>query len=308
MQIVQQEVFSRLPLRDESRRLFHGRGHCFSGYEDVLIDWFNPVVLITLYAAREQVWLEQLADFLRDNITSANAVLVQERFLSGAPVRSLYGESPEQIFAVENGLRYRLRLGEAQNIGFFPDMRQGRQLVQKLAADKRVLNLFAYSCSFSVAALASGAERVINVDMNRGALELGKLNHQLNNIELRRAGFLALDILRSFNRLQQLGPFELLVCDPPAYQGKSFKAERDWPKLLRKVAGLLAPGGEVVACLNGPHLPPGFLQELFDDSCPQLELQQQLQPGEDFPEAEAHRGVWIFHYRDKSGPSGKIAS
>lgn len=300
MQIVQQQVLQRLPLERESRRLFHGRGHCFPGYEDLLIDWFAPVVLISLYGARDDAWLEQLVDFLRDQIPFAEAILVQERFLSNAPVRTLYGEQPDRIDAVENGLRFRLRLGEAQNIGFFPDMRCGRELVTTLAAGKRVLNLFSYSCSFSVAALFGGADQVVNVDMNRGALELGRLNHQLNSIELRRAGFLSLDILRSFKRLQQLGPFDLVVCDPPAYQGRSFKAERDWPKFLRRLPELTADSFDLIACLNGPHLPPDFLQNLVQEIRPELDLVDSFQPAADFPERQSERGVWTFHYRRSS--------
>lgn len=297
MQLVQQEVLQRLPCKEESRRLFHGRGHCFPGYENLLIDWFEPIVLVSLYAARDDAWLNQLSLFLRESIPSAKAILLQERFLPQAPVRSLYGEQPEQICAVENGLRYRLRLGTAQNIGFFPDMRLGRELVNGLAAGKRVLNLFSYSCSFSVAALAGDAEQVVNVDMNRGALELGRLNHQINNIDLRRASFLSLDILRSFSRLQQLGPFDLVICDPPAYQGKSFKAERDWPKLLRRLPKLTASSFDLLACLNGPHLSPDFLQDLVNDIRPDLALVDRFQPGTDFPERHSERGVWVFHYR-----------
>ena len=180
-------------------------------------------------------------------------------------------------------------------------MGQGRALVRNLSAKKRVLNLFSYTCSFSVAALAGEAKTVVNLDMNRGALELGRLNHQINQLDLRQVSFLPLEFFRSVNKLKRLGPFDLVICDPPAYQGKSFKAERDWPKLLRKLADFLAPGGDLIACLNGPHLPPEFLQDLVSKIRPELVLQQKLQPGEDFPEAEASRGVWTFHYKDESG-------
>ena len=137
--------------------------------------------------------------------------------------------------------------------------------------------------------------------MNRGALQLGLLNHQLNQLDLRKTSFLALELFRSFTRLKRLAPFDLIICDPPAYQGKSFKAERDWPKLLQKLPDLIAPGGEIVACLNGPHLPPKFLLRLFAESWPQMSLQQQLSSGNSFPEADPDRGVWVFHYRDESG-------
>ncbi len=297
MHIVKQEIERHLPLGEESRRLFHGRGHCFPGYDDLLIDWFSPIVLVSLYRPRTEDWLSELVTLINEQIEDMEGIVLQERFLTDGPVRLLWGKKPEQVNAVEAGLRFRLRLGEAQNIGFFPDMAGGRALVNKLSAGKRVLNLFAYTCSFSVAAFAGTAEQIVNLDMNRGALELGKFNHQLNQQDLRRVSFLSLEFFRSMSRLRRLAPFEVIICDPPAYQGKSFKAERDWPKLLRKIPDLLAPGGDFIACLNGPHLPPEFLLELFAELRPEMKLQQKLQPGDDFPETDPERGVWIFHYR-----------
>ena len=300
MQLIADEICRRLPADQRSRRLFHGRGHCFPGYEDLLIDWFCPVVLVSLYSPRAEAWLLQLVELLEQKVHGLSAVLLQERFLPNGPVRLLVGDAPLAIDAIEDGLRYRLRLGAAQNIGFFPDMARGRALARRVAVKKKVLNLFSYTCSFSVAAMAGGADQVVNLDMNRGALELGRVNHHLNRLDLRRVSFLPLELFRSVTRLKRLGPFDLVICDPPAYQGKSFKAERDWPKLLRKLPDFLAPGGEVIACLNGPHLPPEFLLELFSEIRPELELLQRLQPGNDFPEADASRGVWLFHYRNIS--------
>lgn len=297
MQPVLQEIQTHSPNGDESRRLFHGRGCCFPGYDDLVIDWFKPVVLITLYRSRGTVWLEKLIRLLRQQLVGVRAILLQERFISHGPSRLLWGDLPETVDAVEDGLHYRLRLADAQNIGFFLDMAVGRRLVRERGANRRVLNLFAYTCSFSVAALTGGAEQVVNLDMNRGALELGRFNHRLNRLEERRATFLTLELLRSFSKLRKLAPFDLLICDPPASQGKSFNAERDWPKLLRRFPGLLAPGAEILACLNAHFLPPEFLQQLFSTLMPQAELLQALQPGGDFPESSPEKGLWILHYR-----------
>ena len=297
MKVITQEISKRLPLGVESRRLFHGRGHCFPGYDDLLIDWFQPVVLVMLYQQRQELWLTELLGFLRHLIPDAEAIVLQERFLPNTPSRLLWGEMPDQVDAVEAGLRYRLRLTEAQNVGFFPDVAVGRQLIRQIAKGKNVLNLFAYSCSFSVAALAGGAQQVVNLDMNRSALKLGRQNHHLNQLEIRRASFLPLELFRSFGRLRKLTRFELLICDPPAYQGKSFKAERDWPKLLRKLPQILAPKAEILACLNAPHLPPEFLLRLFSELLPMAELLATLQPSDDFPETTVDRGVWMFHLR-----------
>ena len=180
MQTILEQINSRLSRDGGARRLFHGRGRCFPGYEDLVIDWYSPVVLVMLYRVREERWLRLLVGQLKAALPDLAAVVLQERHLPGAPSRLLFGSLPDEVDALEDGLRYRLRLMNAQNIGFFPDMKEGRGFVRHGAAGAKVLNLFAYSCSFSVAALAGGARSVVNVDMSRSALELGRLNHLIN--------------------------------------------------------------------------------------------------------------------------------
>lgn len=291
------EIETRILTGNESRRLFYGRGHCFSGYEDLVIDWFEPVVLVTLYRQREGGWLAQLVTFLRSQLVAVEAVILQERYLRGSPSRILFGELPSVVNAIEAGLKYRLRLHGTQNIGFFPDMAQGRALVKKLAAEKKILNLFSYSCSFSVAAISAGATHVVNLDMNRSALELGRLNHHLNNLDLRKVSFLPLELFRSFSKLRKLAPFDLIICDPPGEQGNNFQPQRDWSKIARKLPELLSSGGEMLICLSSPHLSSDYLQQIFTEFCPQAKLLQIVSAGKDFPELGPDKGTNILHYQ-----------
>jgi len=295
--VVRQQILQRLPAQGESGRLFHGRGHCFPGYEDLLIDYYPPVVLVTLYRQRDDDWLRQLCCLLAELLPDLQAVWLQERFLVNAPGRLLSGRLPATVDAMENGLRFRLRLGDAQNVGFFPDMASGRAVVRERSGNRSVLNLFAYTCSFSVAAMAGGASRVVNLDMNRGALDLGRINHQLNSQDLRAVSFLPHELFRSQSRLRRLGPFDLIVCDPPATQGKSFTAERHWPKLVRRLPELLNPGGEVLACLSAPHLPPRFLDDLVLASAPSLAKIGSYTAGAAFPEHYPQRGLNLALFR-----------
>lgn len=297
MKSIQTEINRKDFIGNNSRRLFHGRGHCFPGYEDIVIDWFRPVVLVTLYKQRDEVWLEQLVVMLRSQIATLEAVILQKRYFRDSPSHILFGELPPDINAVESGLNYRLRLNSAQNIGFFIDMAQGRDLVKKISVEKKVLNLFSYSCGFSVAALAAGASQVVNLDMNRGALELGRLNHRINNLDLRKVSFLQLELFRSFSKLRKLAPFDLIICDPPAEQGSNFLPQRDWSKLVRKLPELLKPEGEILICLSCPYLSSDFIQPLFKEFHPQSKLLQTLYSGDDFPEISIDKGLNILHYR-----------
>ena len=291
MDLLKREIEKKGALTRESRRLFHGRGHCFSGYEDILVDWFDPIILVTLYRPRSENWICDLASWLQHRYIAA-AVIVQERFLPTSPSRVIVGTLPDEVCAVENSLKYRLRLTAAQNIGFFLDMAVGRNLIREMANGKKVLNLFSYTCSFSVAAIAAGARQVVNVDMNRGALKLGEYNHQLNCLDLRCASFLSFEIFRSFSRLARLAPFDMIICDPPDEQGSSFRPQRDWPRLARKLPQLLSSCGQLYLCLSSPHIRSAEIEELFKD----LSLAGRYRSGDDFPESEPEKGLNILHY------------
>jgi len=297
MKLIETEINKRALSGSESCRLFHGRGQCFPGYEDLLIDWYKPVVLITIYSQRDSAWFARLVSLLCSKLDGIKTVILQQRYLKNSPSHILFGELPDEVNAVEDGLKYRLRLNSSQNIGFFLNMAQGRRLVAKSVAAKKVLNLFSYSCSFSVVAIASGATQVVNLDMNRGALELGRLNHQLNNLELRKASFLPMEVFRSFSKLRKLAPFDLIICDPPDTQGESFQPQRDWPKLVKKLPELLGPGGEILFCLSSPYLAPQVIQQLVKKSCRKVQLLKVYYSDDCFPEKNLDNGLNLLHYR-----------
>jgi 23S rRNA (cytosine1962-C5)-methyltransferase len=281
----------------ESRRLFYGRGHCFAGLEDVVIDHHPGLIVIFLYRERQHDWLEALARQLSIEDPSVHCVAVQHRYDNGCPMEALIGVLPSTPLAVEAGLRYQLNLQRGQNIEFFPDMAFGRALVRQHAAGKKILNLFAYTCSFSVAALAAGARQVVNVDMSRSALDQGRLNHTLNDSDLRAASFVAVELFRSFGRMAKLGPFDLIVCDPPAQQGKSFTAKTHWPKLLKRLPHWLSPGGELMLCVNGPHLPEQFMEEQIALHLPEAQQLQCHVAGSAFPEKDPRCVTRLYHLK-----------
>jgi len=305
--IILQEIRRR---RRGAVRIFHGRGGCFAGLEFLNIDLYAPLVLIMLYRPVEEAWLRELCRAIASQTKlRAESFLVQHRHLHGCPQQLLSGEMPRELQLEEDGLLYRIRPSDAQNPGFFPDMARGRELVRGISRGKAVLNLFAYSCSFSCAALAGGADRVINLDMSRSALELGRQNHRLNGLEGRGAGFLCHDLFKSFGKLEKLGPFDLVILDPPAAQGRSFLAERDWPKLAQRLPRLLRAGGEFLACVSAPHLGRSFLEQTFTGHLPSAGLLAGQRAGEDFPESDPDKGLHLLHYRwPGPGPETSLES
>ena len=105
-----------------------------------------------------------------------------------------------------------------------------------------------------------------------------------------------MEFFRSISKLRKLGPFDMVICDPPAAQGKSFSARTHWPKLIRKLPSLLSDHAEIYACLNARHIPSHYLREQFSELLPEATLKESLQAGPDFPESDEHTGLVIERY------------
>ena len=289
-------TFTTYPVT-EAQRLFHGRGHAYPGLEHVAIDWLPPVVLITVYKAVEHDWLQKVASELMDSIPDCRSVQVQYRYQHGGPFECLLSEEIKDLIITESGLQYHIQLGRIQNPGLFLDMRTGRDWVKAHAQDKRVLNLFAYTCGFSVAAIAGGASYVLNVDNNNSVLSRGRENHRLNGHELRNVRFEKINIFNSWSRIKKHGPYDMLVCDPPTFQVGSVNIERDYRKIIRRLPEWMSDNGIVILCLNAPDLSGGFLDELVAEHCPQCEFQENIYPPAVFKESVPGKGLKIHVYR-----------
>ena len=282
----------------DSFRVFHGRGRTFSELEFVTVDYFQPAILVTLFFEPPAHWLDQFIEKIKPLFSPRNSVLVvQRRYLPNAPSEIVWGQLPDTIYARRGHLLFNLHLAQQQNSGFFLDIESGRQWLEQHAADKRVLNLFAYTCAFSVVAIAAGAEKVVNVDMSSAALNLGRANHQLNNFAKNKSEFVAENILKSWSRVKKPGPYDLVIIDPPSYQKGSFIAEKDYAKVIRRLPELMPAGGLVLACLNAPELSEGFLRQQFFEQCPAAEFVERVKPHADFPDIDPEQQLKLLVYQ-----------
>ncbi|RRJ82392.1 class I SAM-dependent methyltransferase [Aestuariirhabdus litorea] len=300
--LLQQAAGRASPISDNVRRLFHGRGHCFPGLEAINLDALGRQWLLTLY---REVGEEPLAELVaalqalahRCKGEPLQALLLQRRYLPGAPTEVLLGELQPQPIVIEAGARYQLELGKQQNSGLFLDMATGRQWLREHSEGARVLNLFAYTCAFSVVAMLGGAQRVVNLDMSQRSLQKGWINHRLNGIDLGRVEFLPHDLLKSWGKLKRKGPFDRVIVDPPSFQKGSFEAERHYQKVVARLPELLAPGGEVLLCLNDPDLGVDFVQQAVKGAGDALGFVRRIETGEDFPEQDTNKGLKLLLYR-----------
>lgn len=285
----------------DAQRLFHGRGGRFPGCEDWLLDWYPPVWLLTKFgevSAEEQALLIQALQARQTQLAPdqpLNAVL-QSRVAGGSHAQVLAGAMPEPHVVREDGALYRVNLLRGQNHGLFLDMAEGRRWLRAHAQGAKVLNLFAYTCSFSVAALLGGAKSVVNIDMAHPALTTGQQNHQLNGIT-QGAKFLGHDLFSSWGKVARYGPYDWVIADPPSFQKGSFVAAKDWPRLLRRLPNLLRPDGRALLCLNAPELPESFLRDLLATEAPELVVEQRLPNPAVFADVSPDRALKVLVVR-----------
>lgn len=296
---------------DGVRRIFHGRGGFYPGYEHVTLDWYPPVLLLTSFqnitddeltiwrVAIERRWrecfsVEEDDPMNQEKHTVANLVY-QCRAHTPKTTCLLSGTVPQgQHIVQENGDKYLVHLLRGQNHGLFLDMANGRSWVRNNAKGKRVLNLFAYTCAFSIAALNGGADEVVNCDMAKGAIRVGQRNHQINGLQSAR--FLSHNVMKSWGKLKKLGPYDIVVVDPPSYQKGSFEARKDYNKIIRRLPTLLRPGGRAMLCLNAPELDTHFLRSLVGTNAPELQFVERLKNPDTFPAVDRERALKVLMY------------
>ncbi|WP_339515613.1 class I SAM-dependent methyltransferase [Pseudomonas sp. RL_15y_Pfl2_60] len=282
----------------ETRRLFHGRGRLWAGLEHVTADWLQGVLLVSLFrepgadelAALKQE-LQQLTQSAAWQASQAQTLLLQHRYLPDSSMEVLHGEMVDERVISEDGLNYLLDLGKKQNNGLFLDMRFGRKWVREHAKGKRVLNLFAYTCGFSLAAIAGGAEHVVNLDMARAALSRGRDNHRLNQHDMSRVSFLGHELFKSWGKVSKLGPYDLIIIDPPSFQKGSFALSKDYQRIIRRLPTLLTENGLVLACVNDPDVGPQFLIDGMASDAPSLRFEKRLDNPPEFADIDPDSGL-----------------
>ena len=234
-------------------RLVHGES---DGLPGLVVDRYADVLVAQFLSAGAERWREPILDALAE---SNGCEAIYER--SDAEVRTIEGLASRSGFArgnrdaqrcpiVEYGLNFRVDVEAGQKTGFFLDQRENRQRVRALAAGREVLDCFAYTGGFSIAALAGGAKRVLALESSAPALEVARENLAANPLDAARLEFAQADVFGHLRQLRDRGSaFDLVVLDPPkvaptaALAKNAARAYKDINLLalkLLKAGGLLA--------------------------------------------------------------------
>lgn len=183
-----------------------------------------------------------------------------------APVLLRGEEGPLECVVTESGIRYGIDFAAGYSHGLFLDQRANRAFVRR-SKPKRLLNTFAYTCSFSVVAALGGGETV-SVDLSKKSLDRGRENFALNELNPATGHrFIADDVMEVLPRLGRRGDkFDLIILDPPTFsrgnQGRRWQVEQHFEDLLNAALELAAPGCRLLLSTNCTKLDPRTLERM----------------------------------------------
>ncbi len=180
-------------------------------------------------------------------------------------VRSLiYGEEQPEVEILEKGLKFSVDVLEGQKTGLFLDQREMRSWVRELSGGRRVLNCFAYTGGFSVAALAGGASHVDSVEISGKCQPRVEKNIALNNLPSDRHNFIKADVF-DFLKTSSFD-YDLLILDPPAFVKKRediARAFRAYKDMNAHVMKKMAPGSLLLTCSCSYHVEESLFQNIL---------------------------------------------
>ncbi|MFO7576272.1 MAG: class I SAM-dependent rRNA methyltransferase [Pelovirga sp.] len=167
----------------------------------------------------------------------------------------LCGEAaPLPLKVKENGLIYQVNLRSGLHTGLFPDQRRNRREIMQRCQGRTVLNLFAFTGAFSVAAAAAGADRVTSIDVSEKYLKIARENFVGNGIDPHAHEFLVADVFAELARLQAEGrQFDCILFDPPSFsttKKSRFATQGGTAQLVSATLPLLRPGGLLCSSTN----------------------------------------------------------
>jgi 23S rRNA (cytosine1962-C5)-methyltransferase len=269
-------------------RLVNGAG---DGLDELIIDDFAGRWLISV---KEGAASPKLAPGLGYRALYAKTLSKNEK----SPPAHLGGEELTARFPVrEHGLSYWIDFRSGYSQGLFLDQRLNRRRLRELCTGRRILNTFAYTCSFGVAAVSAGA-KAVNLDLSRNYLEWGQENYRLNSLEPEESDFVYGDVFDWLGRFAKRGRrFDVVVLDPPTFSRSRtsgvFRAEKDYGALLERALRVIASEGILLCCLNAHHISATEFRYVLKDSLPSAVDLKQMPMPEDFPGSDYLKSFWV---------------
>jgi 23S rRNA (cytosine1962-C5)-methyltransferase len=277
-------------------RLINGIGDGFPG---ISLDRYNNHYQLQLFAGyqpdeflflKDWVLKEIKPEFfvVKDRSNPESSALAVAQIVLGSPESS-------RTLVQEYGVQFEVDLCDTVNPGLFLDMRQMRLRIQQIAAHKRVLNLFAYTCSFGLHARVGRCELVVNVDISSKILNKAAQNYMLNNLRTYSSDFVRAESIDYLKKsLETADKWDVIIADPPSFsriKNKVFSIRKEIGPMIDNICCALKPGGYALISSNYSEFSSGYLRTLiaekFNARNKPIKSWERVCQGEDFPGANS---------------------
>lgn len=242
-------------------RLFNG---FFEGWPDLTIDLYASTLLIHNYAEPPEnlePWLQAVQMDLLKLLPWIKTIIVKTRNAEDPQERLgrvTFGGSPDHKIR-ERGVWYAIDLLLNRDASFYLDTRNLRGWILDHLNGKTVLNIFAYTGSLGVAALAGGARRVVQLDRNQVFLNLAAASYDLNGFSGNQKDLLEGDFFSQTSQMRRSGlSFDCVLVDPPFFSVSSrgrVDLVSESRRLINKVRPLVSQNGWLVVVNNALFVP-----------------------------------------------------
>lgn len=252
------------PQKTNAFRIINAEG---DGIPGLIVDNYNGTLVMQISNAGLEKLKTQIAEILIKECAPVSLFEKSTSFMRKKEglkemKNHLFGEPNTGVEILENGLKFYVDVLEGQKTGLFLDQREMRALIQNLSSNKKVLNCFAYTGGFSIAALAGGATQVTSVEISAKCGPLIEKNLQLN--DLKHHEFVCADV---FDYLKKENfDHDIVILDPPAFVKKrddvpkAFRAYKDMNQHCMKQ---MKPGSLLLTCSCSYHVDESLFQNIL---------------------------------------------
>jgi len=267
---IQQAIAYRnryLPPQTNAYRLIHSEA---DGLPGLIGDCYGDYLVLQFSTAGIEKWRDAIVSILEKEFPVAGIFAkddTEARDWEGLPKRvgKLSGqEPPDYVEIMEYGHPFVVDIHRGQKTGFFLDQRENRNLVQRYAAGRRVLNCFSYTGAFSVYAAKGKASGVVSVDSSEQAMNTAKINFERNQLSGDAFEFVKEDVFQYLRDTRQ--EFDMIILDPPAFcrsKQQIQQAARGYKDINLSALKMLNPGGLLFTFSCSSHINPDLFQKII---------------------------------------------
>ena len=238
----------------------------------LVVDKFGGVLVVQVLSLGMELWKRELTDILvevirPEGIYERNDVPVRRLEGMQETTGLLYGDVPDRVPMVENGIVYAVDVKHGQKTGFFLDQKENRAAIAPLCPGARVIDMFCHNGSFALNAAKYGAREVTGVDISEEALAVARDNARANGLDANFEAHNCFDLLRALS--DQGEKYDLVILDPPAFtktRQMTERALRGYKEINLRGMKLVPDGGFLVSCSCSQHVDDAAFTAMLNEA------------------------------------------